>query len=48
MFSVVAGNWLWNKVSELHDNELVAQMLVNAVFLQLNGKWSSSCDKNII
>ena len=48
MFSVVAGNWLWNKVSELRDNELVAQMLVNAVFLQLNDKWSSSCDKNVV
>jgi hypothetical protein len=45
VFCLVAGNWLWNKVSELHDNELVAQVLVNAVFLQLNGKWSSSCDK---
>jgi hypothetical protein len=44
---VVAGNWLWYKVSELHDNELVAQVLVNAVFLQLNDKWSSSCDKKM-
>lgn len=45
MFCVVAVNWLWNKVSELHDNELVGQMLVNAVFLQVSGKLSSSCDK---
>jgi hypothetical protein len=47
VFCVIAGNWLWNKVSELHDNELFAEMLVNAVFLQLNGKWSSSCDEKI-
>jgi hypothetical protein len=35
---VVAGNLLWNKLSELHDNEPVAQLFVHAVFLQLNGR----------